>query len=295
MPVPQLLLYGASLFFLLAACYRTWRHWREPVHLRWELYPVAHEAGRAHYGGSHFETPEHWQAPRRVDHRGETAAMLREIVLLEGVRHHNRPLWRFSFPFHLGCYLAVVWLVLLGVLGVLRIEGGALVWALDLIGFGAMGLGFWGAAGLLRRRLSDPAMRPYNAPSDLFNLALWLVYFGWVIVAHAPRGSFDDLTVVTAAVVRLEPAVLTWPVAVEMVLGAVILAYLPLSRMFHFVAKYFLYHGVRWEDRPNPRGGPLERRLQQAMDFGVGWSAPHVGAGARWQDAASGVQKEDTP
>jgi hypothetical protein len=67
--------------------------------------------------------------------------------------------------------------------------------------------------------------------------------------------------------------------------------------MFHFVAKYFLYHDVRWEDAPNPRGGALEQRLQQAMDFGVGWQAPHVAGSRSWGEAATsnGDTAEEVP
>ena len=42
-----------------------------PMHVRWELYPVAHEKGRASYGGSYFEEVDWWTKPREVDKLGE--------------------------------------------------------------------------------------------------------------------------------------------------------------------------------------------------------------------------------
>ena len=47
----QILIYFSALFFIVAVVVRALHYARTPVHLRWELYPVAHEKGRAHYGG----------------------------------------------------------------------------------------------------------------------------------------------------------------------------------------------------------------------------------------------------
>jgi len=297
MPLPQLLLYAATLFFLGALIVRGVRYARQPVHLRWELYPVAHEKGRARYGGSHFEEPEHWARPRRVDRLGETRAMAAEIFLLAGVRHHNPRLWWWSWPFHAGVYLVIVWLVLLLGAGALLARTaavpGALASAIDMAGFAGLGLGIAGAVGLFCRRLTDPALRAYNAPADVVNLLAWLAYLGWTLGAHLPAGGFAALVAIARDLVALRPAVLAWPVAVELTLGAMLLAYLPLTRMFHFAAKYFLYHDVRWHDAPNPRGGRLERRLLQAMDYGVAWNAPHVAGAATWGDAAAGANGKD--
>ncbi|HOX26362.1 MAG TPA: respiratory nitrate reductase subunit gamma [Candidatus Krumholzibacteria bacterium] len=296
MPLPQVLLYAATLFFVGAAAVRGARYARQPAHLRWELYPVAREGARARHGGSRFEEPEHWARPRRVDRVAEIRAMAAEIVLMAGVRRNNRALWLSSWPFHAGVYLVVIWLVLLLLGGLLQAAGAAapraLLAAIDVAGFAGLGLGIAGAAGLLWRRVADPALRPYNAPADHANLVAWLLYLGWTAVVHVASAGFAPLVAVASAFVTLQPASVAWPVAVEVVLGSLLLAYLPLTRMFHFVAKYFLYHDVRWDDRPNPRGGRLERRLEQAMDFGVAWQAPHVrGAGTWGQAAADGSGK----
>jgi len=292
MPLSQLAFLLALVFCVGAAVLRIVRYARHPRHLRWELYPVAGEAGRASYGGSGYEEPEHWRRPRRRDRLGEARAMAAEIVLLEGVRRHNRLLWRFSWPFHLGVYVLLVWFALLTLAGALVAAGrtapGALVWTIDLVGFAGVGLGLWGGGGLLWRRLADPDLRAYNAPSDLLGLVLWLAYFAWALAAHATSGSFERLIPVAAGLLMLSPAPVSWPLQVELLLGAALLVFVPLSRQFHAVAKYFLYHGVRWEDAPNPRGGRLERRLAAAMDFGVAWSAPHVAGARSWGEAAAG-------
>ena len=97
--------YAAVIIFLVAVAYRAAKISRLPMHLRWELYPVAHEKGRASYGGSYLEEPDWWTKPRESSLIGELKVMLPEIFLLAGVWEHNRKHWFRSFPFHVGLYL----------------------------------------------------------------------------------------------------------------------------------------------------------------------------------------------
>ncbi len=46
-----------------------------PMHVRWELYPVAHEGERAHYGGSYLEEVDWWKKPRKKSIWGEIKVM----------------------------------------------------------------------------------------------------------------------------------------------------------------------------------------------------------------------------
>jgi len=52
--------------FVLGCAFKALRYATMPAHLRWELYPVAHEMGRASYGGSYFEEVDWWTRPRQV-------------------------------------------------------------------------------------------------------------------------------------------------------------------------------------------------------------------------------------
>ena len=90
--------YGAVAVFLTAVVHRAVKISRLPLHLRWELYPVAHEGRRARYGGSYLEEPDWWTKPREVSLAGELKVMIPEILLLAGVWEHNRPQWLRSFP-----------------------------------------------------------------------------------------------------------------------------------------------------------------------------------------------------
>ena len=52
----QILMYVAYAIFFVGTGFAAYRLAKMPVHLRWDLYPIPHEKGRAHYGGSYFDT-----------------------------------------------------------------------------------------------------------------------------------------------------------------------------------------------------------------------------------------------
>ncbi|MBD3857541.1 MAG: hypothetical protein IFK92_13665 [Acidobacteria bacterium] len=111
--------YIGIVFFLIAVVARFVFWSKMPMHLRWELYPVAHEGGgRAAYGGSYLEESDWWKKKREVSLLGELKVMVPEILFLVALREHNRKLWTWSFPFHFGLYLVAATTILLLVGGI---------------------------------------------------------------------------------------------------------------------------------------------------------------------------------
>ena len=284
--------------FVLAFALRTIKIARLPIHLRWELAPVPHEKGRSHYGGSYLEEFEWWTKPREKDRVKEVSYMFQEILLLKSVWEHNRRLWWFSFPFHLGLY------VLIGAGGLLLVSG-----SLELGGVEAAGgwhngitvlaaagfaLGGLGALGLLVSRFVDSRFREYTTPAALFNLILLLAVF---VTGGYAIASSENLA---AAVWSFGTGLVTGDMAVELsavqqahvLLALLFLAYLPFSRMMHFVAKYFTYHDVRWDDRPREAGSALDRRLRRALEYGIDWSAAHARTGKTWAEVATTLPED---
>jgi hypothetical protein len=51
-----------------------------------------------------------------------------------------------------------------------------------------------------------------------------------------------------------------------------------MTHMAHFIAKWFTYHAVRWDDRPNVPGGKLEHRIAACLAMRPTWAAPHIAA-----------------
>ena len=137
----------AFVVFVVAVAARIVRILSLPVHLRWELYPVAHERN-ASYGGSFFEDLDGSKRPRDHARLGTLRVMVPEILLLHGVYSHNRSLWRRSYPFHVGLYASAAFLALLLTSAVLQAAGAQIGAGLDdtqgsvrLVGAGPCGQG----------------------------------------------------------------------------------------------------------------------------------------------------------
>ncbi len=309
--VPYVLAYLAIAVFVIAVIARFSMWTRMPMHVRWELYPVAHEASKAHYGGSYLEEPEWWKKPREVSMMGELKVMVPEILFLVAVKEHNPKLWVRTFPFHFGLYLVIASTALMvgstvvgilvpslmaGQLGVLAQYG--------IIGLGVagLGLGIWGALGLLHRRLTDPDLKDFTSGADIFNLFFFVVAFGCALLTFLLVDS--DFSKVGAIVHNLVTFNLV-PLAgsgmdvilptASVVLLSLLLAYIPLTHMSHFVGKYFAYHAIRWNDKPNLAGGDEEGAIQELLSQPVSWAAAHIGGNGKktWADVATQLPEEE--
>ena len=296
MSLIYLVIVAAALVSVVASVVRTIWYARHPMHLRWELYPVPHESSaRAAYGGSYFETSEWWRATGHVNRLGEWVFMAREIVFLHALHAFNRPLWYRSFPFHFGLYLliasaaGVVADAAIGVftggpansLFVTLLRGSCAV-----LGWSGLVLAIGGAAGLLVYRRTNPALRIATTPGDLFNLVFFIAALGLLIAGllASPPGS-PGLRAVAAGL-------LTWQTTLEvprvlaagLCLTALLVAYIPLTHMSHFIGKYFTYHAVRWDDRPFKDNATIAAAMAESLTYRSRWAAGHVAAGqtASW-------------
>jgi nitrate reductase gamma subunit len=277
------------IVFLLGCAWRAYRYASAPEHLRWDLYPVAHEPSP--HGGSYLEEKEWWTKPRRTTLVGEVVFMAEEILLLRGVWKHNRTLWWGSLPFHWGLYLMT--LVTFGLMAAsLGVGGDSWLTALGLVGGLGGALLAIGSLALLYLRARDPKLRPYTAPVDLMNLAL-LAVLG-VLSNLVANGGMAPVAAAMGDLARVRPLSVSPLLATQMVVAALFLLYLPATRMVHFFSKYFTYHAVRWDDRPREPGSALDRRLRRALDFGVDWSAAHVRTGKTWAEVATTLPEEES-
>jgi nitrate reductase gamma subunit len=294
------LTYLAMAAFIAAVAARAVKLARLPVHLRWELYPVPHDANAAR-GGSVLENLNWWKVRSSPKHLGDLKVMAGEILLLDGVREHNRSLWLRSYPFHGGLYLLAGFLGLL-VCGSLATRFGlaglasALATVTVFVGVAGFALSGAGALGLLLRRLTDPALRSHSAPADFFNLICFcgLAALGLASFALVDR-DFAYLRSFVQAVLALEPVTaLPALVIAEIVAGLAMLVYIPLTHMSHFFTKWFTYHSVRWDDQVNRVGSDLEAKIQRQLGAKVTWAAAHVGGGdgRNWVDVATAEVKK---
>jgi nitrate reductase gamma subunit len=300
--VAYLVAYVAIVVFLGAVVARIVAYKNLPQHVRWELYPVAHEARRASWGGGYLEDVDWWKKPREVSMVGEMKVMIPEIILLKGVWEHNKPLWWVSFPFHFGLYVLAGFagLLLLGAIlhagGVSMVPGaggfaGLVILLTKIVGPIGLVLCAVGAIGLLVRRLTNAELRNYSSVGHYFNLLLFLVTIGVALYTwraldpdfHAMRGFVYSL--LTFKLIKLDSGLF----ATQMILVFGLLAYIPLTHMSHFFMKYFLWHDIRWGDEPNIDNSEIDKRIGESLGQPVSWAAEHVHADGKknWVEVAS--------
>ncbi|MDA8219262.1 MAG: respiratory nitrate reductase subunit gamma [Dehalococcoidales bacterium] len=299
----QLLTYLAVLVLLGGIAAKIVKYAKAPMHLRWELYPIPHEQGKEGYGGSYMEEPDWWTKPRESDMVAEVRAMLEEMLLIKALWHNNRAQWYASFPFHGGLYLLIGFVVLLLIGAVLEVAGltvaasGNVILVLlhyltIVVGVVGLASSIFGAAYLLYRRFTDENLRQYSSPSDYFNLIFLLVVFGTAAVAWATVDpSFSALRGFVRGIITLSPVSVPALVSAEVVFVTLFMIYMPFTHMLHFVAKYFTWHQVRWDDSPNIRGSAVSGRIMANLTKPVSWSAPHIQKGKSWAEVATEENK----
>ena len=302
-----LLTYFSILVFIYLVISKIYKYSSTPIHVRWELYPVAHEPGRSKYGGSYYEETNFWKKKIKKNHLADLLVMAEEIFLLKGVFLHNKKLWFFSFPFHLGLYLIVstfflivfsVILDLTAVIGLNSIQSTSaniLQIIINVAGYSGLILTFTGCIGLIFQRLTDKKFRFYNTPMDITNLFFILI----LVLSIGVTFIYSNASFITSKYFVKNLLTLNFvPVSdvsfiIHIILLSLFLLYFPITRMMHLFAKYFTYHNVRWEDELNVKGGKLEKKIKEALNFGVSWSAPHIQTGKTWAEVATTMPPEE--
>jgi nitrate reductase gamma subunit len=281
-----ILTYAAIILSISVIAFRTISIWRMPVHLRWELAPVPGEKGKDGYGGSYLEEYEWWTKKRKKSIVNELLYMAREIFLLVSVRENNKSLWIFSLPFHWGIYILAFTAALLG--GDALFSVGIYTPA-AILAYAGYSAGLAGTAGLLVKRAVDSNLRSYSAFSNYFNLCFLLVLFTsglYALIAASGRFGYHVVVFISALIhADFNPAIPT-ALSVHIIVVMMFVVYLPFTQMIHFVAKYFTYHSIRWNDMP--MNDKMGKAIAALMGQNVSWSGRHIQGGSEknWIDIA---------
>jgi nitrate reductase gamma subunit len=289
--------YLAILIFIAVLLYRVIRIASQPLHLRWDLYPVPHEAGgKAKYGGSYFEESNWWLKSMKVNKLGELSVMIPEILLLKGVWESNRSLWFWSWSFHTGLYamiLTAATVIASLVFGPMTSFGQVLVSIGGIAAVFGFVLGTIGCFGMLVKRLFDEHLRPFTSIAAMFNLLFILFLFvsGLVAVIESGRADFiAQLHGFVTALINFSSTEMILPfVKVHIIACLLFAAYLPFTHMSHVVLKYFTYHDIRWNDQPNFKGSKIDRKINEYLGLKPTWAADHWKADGKktWADIAT--------
>jgi len=279
---------------------------RMPLHLRWELYPIAHEKGYK-YGGSYFEELDWWTKPRQKSGIRSIIFKLRDYLIFPGYYRRNRGYWFGLYPWHIGFYLIVGFHILafLGALVILaaglsitsesvNILGRVIYYLTLVVAVGSFVTGSVGSIGLLIERLVNKDLRAYTSPSNYFNYLFFLIVFLSGLVAwyffDPTLSSYREFwkSLITFQYMNVEPATYT-----HLMLFSLFLIYLPFTRSTHYITKLFVFFGVFWDNAPNLKGSDMEKKVREVLNKPVSWSAPHIQSGKRWSEVAKGLP-EDT-
>ncbi|OLN33654.1 nitrate reductase gamma subunit [Desulfosporosinus metallidurans] len=285
----SLVAYLSILLFLGLSVYKAYQLAKLPMHGRMDLYPVPKEKGYEH-GGSYYEEVSWWSKPREVSHMTELVEMLKEILFIKTLFENQRPFWWLSYALHLGIYFLMAWTILL-VAGAISILNGILVaatsqsiWGLliyyltfatGILGFALAALG----SGLLVvRRLFDSTLKKYTTPQEYFNLLLIFVTLVTGIFVWGSDLSFQTAREATAKLITFTSFPADPLVTFNVILVGIMLTYIPLSKMSHYVGKYFTFHTVLWDNSPNLKGSAIEQQVKKATSYRptTSWSAPHI-------------------
>lgn len=264
---------GLAGFVVLTAV-KAWKYAHLPVHSRVELYPVPKEGdGRGKYGGSYFEEEDWWEKPRRLDPVYEVVDIMQEMLLISKLFKHQRSLWWASYAFHLGIYVMFGWSLLLLLTVFWNPE--FLVVGTAVVGAVGFALSTIGAVLLFVRRAVDESLRAYTPPQEYFNILLILATLVTGIVAWTLFASPFD---VARSVFAFDAAPLPPVVVAHLVLLGIMLLYIPLSKMSHYVGKFFAFHKVLWDNDPNVAGSKVAAMAEREAGgpAPAAWSAPHT-------------------
>ncbi len=300
----HLIVYAALAVFVLVVAVRFFKIQKMPMHLRWELYPVGHEAGdKARYGGSMLEEIDWWTKPKETSLFNELRAMIPEMILLVALFENNKKLWLVSFPFHFGLYILSGMAGLIGFGAILELCGVTVGAEASSIGYAVylltqiaawcgLTLATLGAFGLLLRRLFDPELKDYTPPSAIFNLLFFLVVFAvaWLVFLTVdPQFVQTREFVQSLLTFNLNAPVGSSLLGLEILLAVLLIAYIPMTHMSHFFIKWFTYHKIRWDDEPNMVGSAIEKKIIEQVQYPVTWAAPHLKADGKknWVDIAT--------
>lgn len=289
--VLSLVAYLAIILFLGLSVYKACQLAKLPMHGRMDLYPVPKEKGHEH-GGSYYEEVLWWSKPREVSHLTEIVEMLKEILFIKTLFDNQRPFWWISYALHLGIYFLMAWTILL-VAGAVSILNGIVIaanttsiWGLllyyltFLTGFVGLILATVGSALLIIRRMFDATLKKYTTPQEYFNLALIFVTLITGILAWGVGPSFQAAREATANLVTFTSFPASPLIVLNVILVAILLTYIPLSKMSHYVGKYFTFHTVLWDNSPNLKGSAMEEKVKNSTSYRptTSWSAPHIKA-----------------
>jgi len=277
-----------SLFaFIALSIYKAIQYGKMPMHGRLDLYPIPKEKGKGHYGGSYYEVLEWWKKPRETSLFEEIIDMCKEMLFIKKLFDNQRPLWWISYSLHLGIYILFAWTALLFVGALTELAGitmdsghwwAVVVYHLTFIAglIGGLMVAFGSGALLLKRQFVD-SFKKYTTLQEYFNLVfIFAVAITGLLVWVSDPG-FNYGRNIASSMLTFSPIDAGAILSLHIILLGILLIYIPLTKMSHYVGKYFSFHKVLWDNDPNLPGSEVDKKIREAQVAKPknNWSAPH--------------------
>lgn len=273
-------LYASILLFLGLSIRKACQIGKMPFHGRWELYPVPKEKGKGHYGGSYYEEVKWYDKPRDVSLTEEIVDMMKEMLFIKKLFQNQRPFWWLSYSLHLGIYLTFAWFLIMAA-ALLVPAGSGLAALMDFcvifLGAAALGLATFGSGALFLKRVFNQSLRIYTTPQEYFNL-LFLFVVGFTgLINWAGHPDFANVRETVAAMLTFRPVTADGFYLLHLLLFGAIIIYIPLTKMSHYVGKFFSFHKVLWDNEPYLPGNEVAEKMKQGKKLSPkkSWSGPH--------------------
>jgi nitrate reductase gamma subunit len=275
------------------------KYLRLPIHLRSEIYPVI-PGDRTSREKTYYETLDWWTKPRRHGRLRRIWFLFSDYFLLSEYFRRDRTYWYVLYPWHIGFILIIGFHILsffgafFELVGVPVRAGAASFLGVGMyyvsLGAGVLSLtaGLFGSVGVLIRRLTTRDLRDYATPQNYFTYLFLLAVFlsglmAWVTVDP----TFSEYREFWKGLIRFKPIDVEPAAAVHILLFAFLLMYLPFTRSLHYITRLFGFLLIRWDDEPNLRGSPIERKVEEALNQKLNWGAPHIKPGSAWKELAA--------
>jgi nitrate reductase gamma subunit len=198
---------------LLSTAWRFVRWLSLPPHVKWTLYPV----------------PEGLA--------GQLKYMVKEMFTFETLYKFNRRLWFGSFSMHMAMAGAVLFFILYLAGWPTKLVVQLCLLALVIAPIYIIGL-----------RIYDKNLRLLSNFEEFFNLAFLAGVSAAGLAASVPHVPVS-LRLYFLGLIEFRPdaSFLSMAHILAVFLGGLFLIYLPLSKMIHYVSKYFTYHQINWQ------------------------------------------------
>lgn len=202
-------------FFLLGTGWRFIRWLSLPAHVKWTLYPV----------------------PEGIP--GQLRYMAKEMFTFETLYKFHRRLWIGSFAMHVAMAGFVLFFILYLLGGSMRFMVQVCLCVIVIASIYIIGL-----------RTFDKNLRVLSNFEEFFNLAFLAGVATAVLAASVSHVPFS-LRLYFLGLMEFRPEVpfLSLAHILAIFLGGLFLMYLPLSKMIHYVSKYFTYHHINWQKK----------------------------------------------